>query len=52
MRDNNTKIDLLKTVKSILQVADADLSWDQLPNRYRMQDAIKFINTLITLEKS
>jgi hypothetical protein len=51
MRDNNTKIDLLETVKSILQVADADLSWDLLPNRYRIQDAIKFINTLIILEK-
>ena len=51
MRDNNTKMDLLETVKSILQVADADLSWDQLPNRWRIQDAIKFINTLIILEK-
>ncbi len=50
MRDK-TKIELLETVKSILDNADARISWDQLPNRYRIQDAIKFINTLIALEK-
>ena len=48
---DKTKVELLETVKSILEVADADLSWDQLPNRYRIHDAIKFINTLIALEK-
>jgi hypothetical protein len=48
---DTAKIELLETVKSILEVANADLSWSQLPNRYRIQDAIKFINTLIVLEK-
>jgi len=51
MSDEKTKIELLETVKSILEVADADLSWDQLPNRYRIQDALKFINTLIIIER-
>jgi hypothetical protein len=51
MSDEKTKIELLETVKTILEVADADLSWDLLPNRFRIQDAIKFINTLIVLEK-
>ena len=45
------KLDLLYTIQSILEVADADLSWDTLPNRYRIQDALKFTNTLITIEK-
>ena len=51
MSDEKTKIELLETVKTILEVADADLSWDQLPNRYRIQDALKFINTLIIIER-
>jgi hypothetical protein len=48
---DKTKVELLETVKSILEDTDGRLSWDQLPNRYRIQDAIKFINTLIILEK-
>jgi len=43
------RLDLLNSVKCILEVADDDLSWDQLPNRYRIQDAIKYINTLIKI---
>jgi len=45
------KIELLETVKGILESTDTCLSWDQIPNRYRIQDAIAFINTLIVLEK-
>ena len=48
---DRTKVELLETVKSILENTDDRLSWDQLPNRHRIQDAIKFINTLIILEK-
>ena len=48
---DTTKKEMLDAIKCILEVADADLSWDQLPNRYRIQDAIKFINTLIVLER-
>ncbi len=46
-----TRLELLETIKTILEVADADLSWDTLPNRRRIQDALKFTNTLIALEK-
>ena len=46
-----TKMHLLATIKCILEDADTNLSWSQLPNRYRIQDAIKFINTLIVLEQ-
>ena len=46
-----TRLELLETIKTILEVADADLSWDTLPNRWRIQDALKFTNTLIALEK-
>ena len=45
------KMDLLYSVQSILEKTDADLSWDALPNRHRIQDALKFINTLIAIEK-
>ena len=45
----NDRLDLLNSVKYILETADADLSWDQLPNRYRIQDALKYINTLIAI---
>ena len=45
------KLDLLYSIQTILEVADADLSWSQLPNRYRIQDALKFINTIIAIEK-
>ena len=48
---DTTKPELLAAIKCILEAADADLSWSQLPNRYRIQDAIKFINTLIVLEQ-
>ena len=44
------KMELLHSIQTILQVAIADLSWDTLPNRYRVQDALEFTNTLITLE--
>ena len=45
------KLDLMYTIRSILESADSRLSWDQLPNRHRIQDALKFINTLIAVEK-
>jgi hypothetical protein len=44
------KLELLQTIQTILEVADADLSWDTLPNRWRIQDALKFTNTLIAIE--
>lgn len=46
------KMDLLYSIQSVLEVADADLSWDTLPNRYRIQDALKYTNTLIAMEKN
>ena len=46
------KMDLLYSIQTILEVADADLSWDTLPNRHRVQDALKFTNTLIALESN
>lgn len=51
IRAQSDKMHLLYSIQSILEVADADLSWDTLPNRYRIQDALKFINTLIAIEK-
>ena len=45
------KLHLLYTIQSILEKADADLSWDTLPNRLRIQRALKFTNTLIAIEK-
>ena len=45
------KLDLLYTVQTILESADSRLSWDALPNRRAIQDAIRYINTLIALEK-
>lgn len=45
------KMHLLYSVQSILEKADTDLSWGTLPNRYRIQDALKFINTLVAIEK-
>ena len=45
------KMELLHKIQTILQVAIADLSWDTLPNRYRVQDALEFTNTLIAMEK-
>ena len=51
IRAQSDKMHLLYSVQSILEKADADLSWDQLPNRHRIQDALKFINTLIVIEK-
>ena len=49
--NDTTKIELLETIKSILESADSRISWRQLPNRHRIQDAIKFTNTLIVLER-
>ena len=45
------KLDLIYTVRTILEGADSRLSWDQLPNRRAIQDALKYINTLIVIEK-
>ena len=45
------RMDLLYSVQAILEVVDADLSWDTLPNRYRVQDALKYTNTLIAIER-
>jgi hypothetical protein len=50
MNDNKLKLDMLHTIQSILQTADADLSWDTLPNRWRIQQALKYTNTLIAIE--
>ena len=50
-RAHSDKMDLLYSIQSILEKTDADLSWDTLPNRHRVQDALKFINTLIAIEK-
>lgn len=47
---NKDKMDILYSIQSILEVADADLSWDTLPNRWRIQDALRFTNTLIAIE--
>ena len=47
-----TRLELLEAIKHILDVADSALSWDQLPNRARIQHALKYINTLITLEEN
>ena len=37
---------MLDAIKATLEVADADLSWDKLPNRSRIQDAIKLLERL------
>ena len=50
MRDK-TKIELLESIKNILDSTDAAVSWDLLPNRYRIKEALKYINTLIALEE-
>jgi len=46
------KLDMLHTVQSILEESQSRISWGQLPNRHRVQSAIKFINTLVAIEKS
>lgn len=50
-RARSDRMDLLYSIQTILERTDKDVSWDVLPNRHRIQDAIKFINTLIALEK-
>tara|TARA_B100000212_G_scaffold335413_1_gene307342 strand:- start:193 stop:357 length:165 start_codon:yes stop_codon:yes gene_type:complete len=45
------KLDMIYTIQTILEAADARLSWDQLPNRHAIQDALKYVNTLIAIEK-
>ena len=45
------KLDLLYSIQALLEVMDKDLSWDQLPNRAGVRTALKFVNTLIALEK-
>ena len=51
LRAKSDKMHLLYSIQTILEKTDADLSWDTLPNRHRIQDALKFINTLIATEK-
>lgn len=46
------KMDLLNTVRTILDRVDSTLSWDKLPNRHDIKRAIKFTNTLISTERS
>ena len=48
---DTTKTDLLHSIVAIIDEADARLSWDQLPNRSRLQTAKKYTNTLLALEK-
>lgn len=43
----DTRLDMLHTVSSILDQADVNLSWSQLPSRSRMQHARKLVNTVI-----
>ena len=50
-RAKSDRLDLLHSVQALLEVVDKDLSWDKLPNRFQIQTALKFINTLIALEK-
>lgn len=45
------KLDMIYTIQTILEAADTRLSWDQLPNRRAIQDALKYVNTLIAIEK-
>ena len=45
------KLDMLYTIQSILQTADDRLSWDMLPKRSSIQQALKFTNTLVAIEK-
>lgn len=45
------KLDMLYTIQSILKTADNRLSWDMQPNRNSIQQALKFTNTLVALEK-
>ena len=48
---HDTKIDLMRSVQTVLERADTRLSYDQLPNRSDIQRALKFTNTLIICEK-
>jgi hypothetical protein len=45
------KLDMLHSIQTLLEVVDKDLSWDKLPNRFQIQTALKFTNTLIAIEK-
>lgn len=44
------KINMLNTIKCALHGADCRLSWDQLPSRHSIQNALKFTNTLLAME--
>ena len=44
------RLELLETIKTILDNADSNLSWGWLPNQARIQDALNHINTLIALD--
>lgn len=44
------KINMLNTIKCALQSADYRLSWNQLPSRHSIQNALKFTNTLLSVE--
>lgn len=48
---HNTKMELLNSIQTILEQTDSRVSYDQLPNRYYIQRALKFTNTLIICEK-
>ena len=44
------KIDLLNAIRNLLQTADNLLSWDTLPSRSSIQQAMKLTNTLAAHE--
>lgn len=48
---HDTKLEFLSSIQTVLEGADSRLSYDQLPNRYDIQRALKFTNTLIICEK-
>ena len=48
---HDTKLEYLGSIQTVLERADYRLSYDQLPNRYDIQRALKFANTLIICEK-
>lgn len=43
---------MLHTIKCALQSAEYRLSWDQLPSRHSIQNALKFTNTLLSVENN
>lgn len=49
---HDTKMELMCSIQSVLEKADSRLSYGQLPNRFDIQRALKFTNTLILCEKN